>query len=267
MRRIVLLILLPLTVHAEVSLAGVPEQVFPDMLRSWALSYANDSTVYDRDDRFRKHDDLRTATLSGYFRFHSDYIGAFDLSLLTDKHGHQRNDELSLSIGRQWSTPADRQSRLQLQGGVGLRLADDFNGEETQNSLHDITSGIDVEMPYADSDHALFLYGRAQWLKQIHERWQIDTRHALLFDTNGLLQLDLHLRQTFLLSPDSSLSVGLRWRDHFGNGLHAVAEQVLNAEDQWWLQLGGSWRRFGLQFEHHLSTSRSQLILSIAAQH
>lgn len=261
-----MLVSVGVSIFAEESLAGVPGHAFPGFLHAWGVSSSNDSTVYSNADRYRKHDNFRTGAFSAYARFAEEYIWSADYSLLTDKLGNRRSDEISMSIGRRYlpqlSLSAGKSAQVYY--GLGLRLHGDFSGQSVQNALHTITSGIDVEMPYDQSNTLLFVYGRAHWMQAYAESLSYELSLSTLLGGNGLWQNNILLRHNMEITEAVTVSMLLRWRKYFDQAGNGVAEGVLDREAGWWPGISLRYGNIALQLEHNLTESRTQTMIAYA---
>ncbi|NRA37271.1 MAG: hypothetical protein HRU15_03970 [Planctomycetes bacterium] len=260
---ILCLLLTPLC--AEASIAGVPDHMFPGFLRSWGVAMSNDSTVYAAADRYRKHDDFRTSAFSAYARFADDYIAVIDYSILTDKSANRRSDEITVSFARQY-VPAAYAEKLQIHFGMAARLADNYGGESVQNAFHTITSGINVEMPYADSAYSALMYGRMHWIQNLSTQWDYEFRSAAALTSDALFEYDVLVRSNVSLATDLSSSAGVRWRIADGQANTLVAEEVLRREHGVWIACGIHYQSLALSIEHHVQESRTQTMISYAVE-
>ncbi|HVS16491.1 MAG TPA: hypothetical protein VMV46_21455 [Thermoanaerobaculia bacterium] len=188
------LVVMLVTVALIVTLALIAPRAEAFELR---FTTENDLLVTDQDDLY---------TFAVALELHrGPYTVSFRENAFTDRAAGLRFDESQLALGR--ALPAPEPWSLHAEAGL-VHVGEGLFGEQTQNRVHDLIGGEQVDLPYVESS----LHGRLALTAQ---------RSFALTDRLGLgprLELDAipGLRSHAVLAAHAD------WRPHRALALHAV---------------------------------------------
>lgn len=170
---------LPISLSAAI--AGVPEAPVPGtMPQAWA-GIANDAFGI-----VATPDDYRTNEMSLFVRLGSSFVAGIDHSMLTSVPDGLRTDEVTCTMG--WLPMGDQRPWIVL--GAGIKLVDDFEGENLQDWWHGVIGMERYDLAYEKDDPQALAYALINQVWRQDERWGAAATASALITSGGEVQAE-----------------------------------------------------------------------------